>query len=317
MAASTPPGVGNPHAPVGPPAAPESAPSGDWRDEVPRHGLPLPELEKDATQKEEEAAAVEEPDFEARYPDAWSASFGTAVSRALARRNKESGKMVAELVFGADDRIRIQNVDRVPYRWVCSLIITAANGSLWLGTGWLASPRVVITAGHCVYLHNQGGWAKKVLVCPARNGNNRPFVFTSTQPRSVEGWVVSRLPESDYGALLLNSNDGNHGLGYMGYGALADEELFGLLANVTGYPSDKDAGTLWGHTRSLMTVRPETLSYDIDTYGGMSGSPVLRWDGSDYVVVGIHNYGDLAGNQATRVTPEVFETIEFWKSQAP
>jgi V8-like Glu-specific endopeptidase len=303
----------NASAPVGPPPVAE----GDWRAGIQRRGLALPEFAARPGPESEAAGKPEaEVDLDAVYTDAWYASFGTAISRSFAHRRRETTRMVQELVVGQDDRVRVQNTNQTPYQWVCSLIITAGNGSVWAGTGWLASPRVVITAGHCVYLHNQGGWARRVAICPARDGANRPHTFTSTQPRSVAGWVVNRAPEHDYGAWLLEPNDAGHGLGYLGFGALEDANLLGLLANLVGYPSDKEPGTLWGHTRTLGSIRPSTLHYDIDTYGGMSGSPLIQWDGADYVAVGIHNYGDLAGNQATRITGDVFQNIQFWKAMA-
>ena len=35
------------------------------------------------------------------------------------------------------------------------------------------------------------------------------------------------------------------------------------------------------------------------------------------IVVGIHNYGDVSGNSATRITDGVFDDIEAWKAEAP
>jgi V8-like Glu-specific endopeptidase len=225
--------------------------------------------------------------------------------------------MVSEMVLGGDDRVEVVNVQGTPFRWVCQLLISAANGSSWLGTGWLAAPGLVITAGHCVYMHNQGGWVRQVDVLPARNGPTEPYLFVSTEPYSVDGWVTHKLPDYDYGALIIQPDVALGTLGYFGYGALGDADLMGSLANVVGYPSDKDPGTMWGSVRTVRDVRPTTLIYDIDTYGGQSGAPVIRWDGTDYIVVGIHNYGDLAGNQATRITSSVFQNIGGWRSLLP
>lgn len=329
-------GRSRPDAPVEPPRAPESSPLGEARPAKATRGLPFPEFAKQGqapeaappeaakgrkSAKAPEAAeapkAAEAPDLDAMATDAYFASFGTAVTRVLTKRREEFGRLVQESVIGSDDRVRVQDVDALPFRWVCQLIITAGNSTTWMGTGWLASPRVVITAGHCVFMHNQGGWVQRVVVCPERNGQQRPYTLVSTQPRSVQGWVVGKAAEQDYGALILEPGGLPPDFGYMGYGTFDDADLLGLQANLTGYPSDKDAGTLWGHTRNLVDVRPRTLAYDIDTYGGMSGAPVIRWDGTDYIVVGIHNYGDVSGNQATRITPEVFQNVNFWKSTAP
>ena len=43
-----------------------------------------------------------------------------------------------------------------PWRVHASLLITAADGSNWIGTGWFVSPRVLVTAGHCVFIKGSG-----------------------------------------------------------------------------------------------------------------------------------------------------------------
>jgi len=282
----------------------------------PSGGLPLPEFERkgrgEAAKTRTKTAEAAEAKMDVAHPNAWFASHGTSVSRVLGTRKQETTRIIQEVILGFDDRVQVSPVRALPYRWVCSLVITAANGSIWQGTGWFASPRLVVTAGHCVYMHNQGGWVRRVSVYPGRDGMTAPFSFTSAEFITVDGWASRKLPEYDYGAVLIG--DSSDEIGFFGYGALSSGQLKGLLSNVVGYPSDKPPGTLWGHSRNLGTVSPATLTYDIDTYGGMSGSPVIRWDGYDYIVVGIHNYGDLAGNRATRITPEVFQNIQLWAS---
>jgi V8-like Glu-specific endopeptidase len=270
-------------------------------------GLPLPEFE--ATGPRPEGARII--DYDIMYPSAWYGSHGTGVSRVLSM----SSTMVMESIRGDDDRVQITDPSAIPYRWLCSLVITAGNNTLWSGTGWLVSSRLVITAGHCVYMHGQGGWARKIDVFPQRNGNTRPYSFTTSQLHTVEGWSRWQLSEQDYGAMVLPRIATDQGLGHFGYGVLGDADLQGLLVNLAGYPMDKP-GTLWGHARTLGTVLPTTLVYENDTYGGNSGAGLIRWDGSDYIVVGIHNYGDVTGNICTRITAPVFQNIERWKAMA-
>lgn len=279
----------------------------------PQSGLPLPEFSR---QHAESAEATR-----AGGQDAWFANYGTSISRALSspRYVQESGAvgtMVLESVMGTDNRVEIQSTLQFPYQWTCELTIFASNGTVWVGTGWLASPRLVITAGHCVYLQNQGGWASRVEVQPARNGPNIPFSFVSQTALSVSGWVEAKDSASDYGALVLPTTAAGQGIGYFGYAALSDSELSQRLVNLVGYPIDKPAGTMWGHARSLSTATADELIYENDTYGGMSGCPVIQWDGSDYRVLGIHNYGDLVGNRATRITAGVFRNIQAWVLEA-
>jgi hypothetical protein len=109
---------------------------------------------------------------------AWFGSHGSAVSAALSlpvsgRGATKASAMVSEIVIADDDRIQITDTLSVPFRWICRLSILAANGTRWNATGWFAAPGLVVTAGHCVYLHNQGGWARAIEVQPMTRRTRR------------------------------------------------------------------------------------------------------------------------------------------------
>merc|ERR1719410_1641096 len=86
-------------------------------------------------------------------------------------------------------------------------------------TGFLISKRIVITAGHCIYDHDRGGWARSVKVCPGRNGAHNPYGCQYvTNLWSVSGWTDSGKPKYDRGAMLLpDTTFWNKGIGYFGY----------------------------------------------------------------------------------------------------
>ena len=222
---------------------------------------------------------------------------------------------VLEVVIGNDDRVRIPNTTDIPWRRICALRITFPSNAVYRGTGFLIGPRSLATAGHCVYLHNQGGWARKIEVIPGANGPARPFgAAESTQLRSVAGWVNAKRPESDYGCIVLPQGSFNgRNLGSFGFGALTAAELVAKPAVVAGYHGDKPFAELWGMAGKITTVGPTTVTYPHDTAGGGSGLPVYikRGDGGR-TVVGIHNYGASTGNSATRVTPAVAQRLLAW-----
>ena len=88
--------------------------------------------------------------------------------------------VIAETVHGADDRVKINNTAIYPWRAHASLLITAADNSQWIGTGWFIGPHTLMTAGHVVYIKNSGvpgrdGWVKRIHVMPGRNGNALPY----------------------------------------------------------------------------------------------------------------------------------------------
>jgi glutamyl endopeptidase len=249
--------------------------------------------------------------------DAWYAEFGDPRLAVLARTREVRDAL--EVVIPPDDRVQITDTTVVPWRWICALRITAANGSQFIGTGWLVGPRTVITAGHCVFMHAQGGWARQIEVVPGRNGASRPFgSCTATSFRSVSGWTAGHDRDFDYGAILLPSTcrPGDQ-LGFFGFAALNDAELLNLSLNLSGYPGDKPAGTQWFMARRATSVTARTIVYNIDTAGGQSGAPVWRLSGGVRHAVGIHTNGSLLGNSATRIVPDVAANIAAWKAAAP
>jgi len=218
-----------------------------------------------------------------------------------------------ELVFGEDDRIQIKETTKIPWRMICSLTITAADGSKWLGTGWFSSPFTVITAGHCIYMRNNGGWVDNIVVSPGKNGSQEPFgSCVTTDVYGVKEWIQDGNTSFDYGAIILPKNCRSNGsvVGYFNYANM--DGLDGALVNISGYPGDKPRGTQWYASNIVKSANDVALTYYLDTAGGQSGSPVWYSENDNRYVVGIHTNGDVKGNYATRINNEVLNNIREW-----
>jgi V8-like Glu-specific endopeptidase len=251
---------------------------------------------------------------EPQLPDAWYAEFGHPAFEAVLRR-PESTAALSRLTADADDRVQVGETEAYPWRCVCSLLITAADGTRWCGTGWLAGPRTVVTAGHCVYMHAHGGWVAQVEVAPGRIGTQHPYgVAVATSFRSVRGWTQLRQLACNYGAVILPADHavGNL-LGFLGFRNESELNLRRLNASLAGYSCDKPSGTLWYCTRRLDMITPRTLEYAIHTHGGESGAPVWYLRNHERYVVGIHTNGDARGGAAVRIGAPVFENLSAWK----
>lgn len=225
---------------------------------------------------------------------------------------------VPESVLGSDDRIQITNTSVYPWRVHASLRITAADGALYVGTGWFIGPHTLATAGHCVFIHAPGtarhGWVRSIQVMPGRNGSVLPFgSVTSTDFRSVTAWTQSRDQNFDYGAIRIPTELGNR-VGWFGIGVYADSTLLASTANISGYPAEKPAGTQWYHARQVASVNSRKVYYATDTTGGQSGSAVYRLiSGSPYGIA-IHAYGGATANSGTRIVQDVFNNLVAWKA---
>lgn len=226
----------------------------------------------------------------------------------------------AESVIGEDERRQISPASSFPWRAHASLLITARDGTRYVGTGFFIGPRVLATAGHCVFIRSSNparhGWARSIQVMPGRDGSDLPYgSSTSTRFHSVKGWTRDGDDEFDYGAIVLPDALGSQ-TGWLGFGAYSDSTLDGLYGNLAGYPADKPSGTQWYMARRVTDVGTRKVYYDIDTFGGQSGSAVYRIASGNRSVFGIHAYGTGPSpfNSATRITRPAFDNYRAWKS---
>ena len=227
----------------------------------------------------------------------------------------------AETVHGPDNRVKITNTAVYPWRAHASLLITAADNSQWIGTGWFIGPHTLMTAGHVVNIRGSGvpgrdGWVKRIQVMPGRNGASLPYgSVTSTSFRSVTGWTNSANGDEnfDYGAIIIPSQLGST-TGWFGFGVYSDADLLGTVGNISGYPGDKPSGTQWYDARRIASVNSRKVYYDIDTAGGQSGSAVYRIINGARYAFAVHAYGGATTNSGTRIVTAVYNNMVGWKA---
>lgn len=223
-----------------------------------------------------------------------------------------------ESILGTDERVQITQTKQYPWRVNASLLITAADNSQWIGTGWFISPRTLVTAGHCVFIKNSGvagrdGWVKKMQVMPGRNGTELPFGgITATEFWTVQGWGNRGLENYDYGAIILPSVFPQD-LGHFGFGVFEEAKLLQSTVNIAGYPGDKTKGTLWYDSRKVGSVNPDKVFYAADTAGGQSGACVYVFHQGQRTAVAVHAYGGATSNSGTRISSQVYTNLESWK----
>jgi len=222
-------------------------------------------------------------------------------------------------VFPPDDRERVTSTSSFPWRTICKLYITAQNGSRYIGSGAIIDNFHVLTCGHCVYLHDAGGWADEIKVVPGKNGDDEPFGHAyTTYMRSYTGWTQSEMFEHDWAVLTLDRSIGDF-TGWMGrQTADSSSSIYTGVLNTAGYPGDLDYGeNLYRVSDDGDRADEYNHWYWMDTVGGQSGSPVWRYDGSNRYILTVHAYSYIDGvdaNFGTRLNSDKYDQINTWLS---
>lgn len=228
-----------------------------------------------------------------------------------------------ETVIGQDDRQRVPDAGADPWKRICQLDLIGPRGT-FKGTGWLAGPATVITAGHCVhYPAFFGGWADRIVVAAGRTGDSFPFgKVESAHFSTLNVWIDGQAADHDIAAIHLSEPLGNR-TGIFPVQQPDDADLVGRMVNVSGYPTDKElARAQYHHANRIMAVTPRRLFYEIDTVTGQSGAPVWAQDTAESppVCVGIHAYGvpgtpidlHITANSAPRFDNAVLGILRDW-----
>ncbi|MFL5341384.1 MAG: DNA/RNA non-specific endonuclease [Gemmataceae bacterium] len=200
-----------------------------------------------------------------------------------------------ERIIGRNELLGVQYLDggRAASRPVGRILIRRGTRVVGMGTGFLVSPRLLLTNNH-VLPTPQSAQGSLVQFNYQYGLDGRPLTAVSFDLDPDAFYLTSASTEFDFTLVAVrDSADGGAKLADFGFrrlAALADEVLAGECVTIIQHPGGepKQIALRENFVLALPAVADRYLYYQTDTTPGSSGSPVFN---DDWEVVALHHSG--------------------------
>jgi len=216
----------------------------------------------------------------------------------------DEAKLDKRVVLGADSRY-VQTSTGWPYSAIGRLTATTSSGTS-ICTGWLAGPRHVVAARHCI---PSGGASWRFA--PAYDNGERlggtNVAFVVYYPTGQTGHCNSAY---DFAVFVTQDRIGDR-VGWLGTAVPGPYSTGRAIFNNYGYPGDRD-GTRRPYMSNGITFTQHSMCHsgapvhhNGDTAGGHSGGPLWTVENNDLRVYSVHVAG-VAGSHNVGAGGQVF-----------
>ncbi|GAO13569.1 hypothetical protein UVI_02015580 [Ustilaginoidea virens] len=249
-----------------------------------------------------------------RQAAVWNVDKPDSVKPAESAILPSDGSHEGESIIGADGRtaVALEDIqDGGKYRSVVKILSCFANKDtgedVWMmGTGWLIRPDLLITAGHVVYDWGHRLGATTQIKCyigyrgraSVKSGGSCQARYATTIITTAE-WLRS-ADNRDRDVAFIQVNAPFTGkLNNFTFSDTKSKDTAEL--GIVGYPADKsldnkeDGGEMYEQYKSttydISKSSRHMIEYQISTFGGQSGAPIISRKGKTLDVIGTHCYG--------------------------
>ena len=249
-------------------------------------------------------------------------------------------------VIGSDNRIQVDDPKSLFYPTTGYMRMTFYNvynqkektydTLFFRGTAFLVGPNVAVSAGHCCFddVTNSGDYQDNTynprfpnkvefyFGCESSDdisqGENYTYYSKATDLFVEWAWTTSMNKNVDWAVIKMDRDIGEEAGNYTlkitdpspvdgGYNSIPNNNH----VYTWGYPGDKPRGTMWRSSGTVLSQNDYKLYYDMDTYGGQSGSPVFYEEDNSFMTVrAIHTGSYNEGNGATKIKQLIVSLAE-------